>query len=49
MEEFEDNIINHYTSDDDADVHNKVCTDEAKLCKKRSSDEKIEETPNEEL
>lgn len=34
MEEYEDDIIKHYTSEDETDSYIQICTHVSKLCKK---------------
>lgn len=48
MEEYEDEIIQHYVSGDDTDAYIKICRDATTLCQKERNAEG-EGGPNEEL
>lgn len=37
MEEYEDDIINHYTGEDETESYVQICTNVSKLCKKEKN------------
>lgn len=38
MEEYEDDIIHHYTGEDEIESYVQICTNVSKLCKKQKTE-----------